>query len=220
MPKDSVSYQKSKNAYVAKFIDSEGNKKELYFSVSKYGDKAKQLAEKSLMNKVDIRNNVYIEHKNYYEIQIPYKGVIESVLIDKDDYAKVKQYKWRIATSRKTKYAITHANISKMHRLILNTTKKEVVDHINHNGLDNRKSNLRNVNISTNNRNATIRKDNSSGIQGVHLTRGVLWTAKWYDENNRIKTKSFSCNKYGYEEAKQMAIDFRESMVNQYYKRN
>lgn len=33
--------------------------------------------------------------------------------------------------------------------------------------------------------------------------------------NHKMCTKSFSCNKYGYDEAKQMAIDFRLSMMKE-----
>lgn len=43
-----------------------------------------------------------------------------------------------------------------------------VIDHINHNKSDNRLSNLRLVAVETNNRNAPMRADNTSGVTGVN----------------------------------------------------
>lgn len=52
------------------------------------------------------------------------------------------------------------------------------IDHINHNKSDNRISNLRCVTHSGNQKNAGIRKDNKSGVVGVHWTSGIKkWTA-------------------------------------------
>ena len=42
-----------------------------------------------------------------------------------------------------------------------------IVDHINHNGLDNRWENLRDVGYSGNNHNSKLRKDNSTGVRNV-----------------------------------------------------
>lgn len=44
---------------------------------------------------------------------------------------------------------------------------KKLIDHINRNPMDNRWSNLREVNHSQNGRNMRLRKDNTSGISGV-----------------------------------------------------
>jgi DNA-binding XRE family transcriptional regulator len=86
-------------------------------------------------------------------------------LVDDEDYEIVSQYKWQEAKAIRegkyyTSYALakscgsnkTRKTIS-MHRLIMNTPAQLVVDHINHNGLDNRKENLRNVTRSENQRN-------------------------------------------------------------------
>lgn len=50
------------------------------------------------------------------------------------------------------------------------------IDHINHNELDNRKNNLRAVSQAENNKNNSLRKDNSSGVTGV-----------WFNKNNKYK---------------------------------
>ena len=86
-------------------------------------------------------------------------------LVDDEDYEIVSQYKWQEAKAiRKGKYYTSYAlgkscgsnkerKTISMHRLIMNTPPDLVVDHINHNGLDNRKENLRNVTHSQNQKN-------------------------------------------------------------------
>ena len=54
-----------------------------------------------------------------------------------------------------------------MHREILNTPKGMHTDHINHDGLDNRKCNLRICTNSQNQANCHLRKDNTTGHKGV-----------------------------------------------------
>jgi hypothetical protein len=54
-----------------------------------------------------------------------------------------------------------------MHRLILNTPDDMEVDHINLNGLDNRRCNIRNCTRSQNVENTSVRRDNNSGKKGV-----------------------------------------------------
>lgn len=55
----------------------------------------------------------------------------------------------------------------KLHRYIMNMNNSNlVVDHINRNPLDNRKSNLRICSYKENSFNKSIRVDNTSGIPG------------------------------------------------------
>ena len=49
-----------------------------------------------------------------------------------------------------------------------------------------------------NNRNTTIRNDNTSGIKGVIFKQDRnSWRAQWYDNEGKQRTKSFSIKKYG-----------------------
>lgn len=69
-----------------------------------------------------------------------------------------------------------------MHRLILGLTEREVhCDHINHNRLDNQRSNLRAVSQTENNRNPTpnARSDSSSQYKGVGRYRGGWRAQGW-----------------------------------------
>lgn len=100
-------------------------------------------------------DNEYIITENFAEIVLKdKKGTITGkAIIDKEDIEKCKQYKWHIRKSLNTNYAISTLKDGKklfLHRFILNYKGKDDVDHINHNGLDNRKSNLRIVSHSRN----------------------------------------------------------------------
>lgn len=57
--KSGVRYQKSKNAWLSVFIDNNNNYRELYFSVSKYGEEAKQMAINFRVSMMKQYNYVY-----------------------------------------------------------------------------------------------------------------------------------------------------------------
>lgn len=69
-------------------------------------------------------------------------------LIDETDLPLVKAFKWwpvSVGKNKSKHYAMTRlgGHPLAMHRLLLNAQKGQVVDHINRNGLDNRRKNLR-----------------------------------------------------------------------------
>lgn len=103
-------------------------------------------------------------------------------IIDSDDFAKVSEYKWYGRKGKNgTIYATStmHKNLH-MHRFILGVTdRKMFVDHIDHNGLNNSKSNLRKVNNSQNMRNMRPCKNTSSKFKGVYWNKTKkLWTTQ------------------------------------------
>ena len=70
-------------------------------------------------------------------------------IVDDEDYQWLSQWKWAaVKPNRNHHYAIRtvyapHKTTILMHRAITNAPPDKVVDHINHNSLDNRKTNLR-----------------------------------------------------------------------------
>lgn len=71
------------------------------------------------------------------------------VYLDEEDVDVVLGKKWRVSTVGSTSYAVTRKQVrgekknTLMHRLIMQPLEGEVVDHIDGNGLNNRRSNLR-----------------------------------------------------------------------------
>lgn len=105
-------------------------------------------------------------------------------LIDEADYALVSQYRWHARKCGKTYYAFSsqrnggnQKNI-RMHRLIAGEVGLEV-DHIDGDGLNNTRGNLRSCTHAENMRNQRIRDTNKSGYKGVsrHKKTG-LWRAR------------------------------------------
>lgn len=98
--------------------------------------------------------------------------------IDYEDFDKVKDFCWY--TTANGYIATRDFNIDKvvyLHRLILNSGG--VIDHINRNRTDNRKSNLRLVNAQQNCINKSIQKNNKSGITGVfYCNERKKWVAQ------------------------------------------
>ena len=91
-------------------------------------------------------------------------------IVDDDDYDEISRYKWTFIKDNKSGHAYRKINgkSTYMHRVILNAKPKQIVDHINLNGLDNRKENLRFVTARGNAINKGLQINNTSGYSGIH----------------------------------------------------
>ena len=78
-----------------------------------------------------------------------------------------------------------------LHRYIMNNPDG-VVDHINHNTLDNRKENLRVTSNANNLRNGTLRNNNKTGIKGVHFDK----SRNKYHASIKVNYKSIYLGRY------------------------
>lgn len=95
-------------------------------------------------------------------------------LVDDADYQWLSQWNWTCWNrGRGTSYAMRHDYSAKpyeciyMHRLILGLEDGECADHVNRNGLDNRRCNLRKATPSQNMCNAKIQRTRRSPYKGV-----------------------------------------------------
>lgn len=92
-------------------------------------------------------------------------------LVDNDDYGWINQWKWFAYKSKQTYYAsrISTGRHLKMHRLILGFEIGDgnITDHIDGNGLNNQRANLRKCTNQQNNFNRRLNPDSSSRFKGV-----------------------------------------------------
>lgn len=200
------------------------NKLKFSYNENLYGPLAKELAENS--DKTGIRyKNFILEGSNSTSIMKIYNkkhNKIFDIIIDTEDIEKVQLIKWNIdgIGTRHPAVRNTHKQLY-LHRYILDAgdvkpDQSNVVDHIDRNTFNNSKSNLRIVNNSLNQRNKSIQKNNTSGITGVRYDKTInAWTCQYNELNGKQRTKSFSVNKYGYEEAKQLAISTRKQKMKE-----
>ena len=108
------------------------------------------------------------------EILLKNKNLI--CLVDDEDYEKISAFNWLAHKSKNNNTYYARVTINKngkrfmasMHRVLLGIEDSQIeVDHINGQGLDNRKENLRVVTRQQNNLNTGLRKDNRVGFKGV-----------------------------------------------------
>ncbi|QMV48560.1 putative HNH endonuclease [Bacillus phage vB_BsuM-Goe10] len=87
-------------------------------------------------------------------------------------------YKGKTDTTYYVRTQLPDGKIIQMHRLIMDAPKGMVVDHINRDGLDNRRSNLRVTTVRENTRNSLPVINNPSGCPGVTWhKRDKVWRA-------------------------------------------
>lgn len=129
------------------------------------------------------------------------KNKIFIVLVDKEDYHRIKQYKWHVAYSlRDSRYSAIKTTFKQktilLHRVILKVKNKfKVVDHINGNIFDNRKKNLRICLPKENCRNKKLNKNSMSGYKGVTLSSGGTWVARIVVNKKILNLGSFKTKK-------------------------
>lgn len=133
---------------------------------------------------------VYDLYSHDYGIGYTSKG--EEFWFDLDDYEKIKNYTWHYDDNGYVRSTKDKKHI-RLHRLVMNVDDETViVDHIKHparneHKIDNRKSNLRIVTPKDNVNNASLAKNNTSGVTGVYWKKDKnKWEVK-YPFNNKLK---------------------------------
>jgi hypothetical protein len=99
----------------------------------------------------------------------------QSTIVDDVDYEKYRFIRWQAIKGRYTWYA--RSTIGYLHHHILNVQNLEV-DHIDGNGLNNQKENLRLATRAENARNCKLQRNNTSGFHGVSYQKQInRWMA-------------------------------------------
>lgn len=107
-------------------------------------------------------------------------------LVDDQDFEFLNQWKWHLKKDGDRKYAVRNLPLLNgkqkrlsMHRLIMCMPDDVVIDHINGNGLDNRKCNLRICTNHDNLKNRRVSSNNTSGFKGVSWhKRDKIWQSR------------------------------------------
>lgn len=145
-------------------------------------------------------------------MQIPItnrKGeVVAHAIVDAEDFDSLNCFDWRLNGPATHPYACRtytengEKHIVLMHRQIMQTPPGMHTDHINHNTLDNRRSNLRACTPQENLFNRQANRNSSSRFVGVAKERGGTWRAQ-IQKNEEC----FWLGSYLYEEDAALAYD-------------
>lgn len=116
------------------------------------------------------------------------------IKVSDEDYDRVKAYNWTVEKSGKRYYAMRKDGDKKMrlHRFIMQPKASHEVDHINHNGLDNRRENLRVVTAKQNRVNRPKTVSNTRKYKGIYFdTRVKKWVAQISYRRKRVYLGAF-----------------------------
>ena len=102
-------------------------------------------------------------------------------LVDDEDFELVSSINWYLADnpgrSHPLRYAFSPVAGGFMHRILLNPADGMVTDHIDHDGLNNQRSNLRALTPQENSVHRRMNSNNKSGFRGVSLDEDGKWVA-------------------------------------------
>ena len=137
----------------------------------------------------------YFTKTGYWKINVPCSGVV---------------------SAHRVVYALNNPNVS---------IEGLVINHIDTNPSNNRIENLELVTQDVNNRRrknnlGRVRTDNKTGVNGVYKTvdkrKGHFrYRAMWMTISGEKKTKSFSCNIFGDDEAFRLACEYRAQKIRE-----
>jgi hypothetical protein len=176
-------------------------------------------------NKYEVRGNItviFIENR---------KGEKFETIVDTEDLAQLIEldYHWSLERSRfgaKANYAsasvyqgyqngkLLSNKTYKLHGVVMRAKPREVIDHINHEPLDNRKENLRIITIKDNSKNRNgANSNNKSGYRNVSLSKNE-WVVQLQVEGKNTCLKRFPLDQL--EEAGKFAAEMREKYYGKF----
>jgi hypothetical protein len=164
------------------------------------------------------------------------KGRTIDFIIDKDDEEKVKQRNWFCVSD--AHYIGCNVNIGEdrkvlhLHNFIMNKFtfdgkgQKETVDHINRNGLDNRKCNLRIISQTLQNINRRKRERTAKLPEGIRELPKHIWYIKPTGnhgerfaiemKSENIIRKTTSAKSVSIQDKLKQALEIRDKIYNQF----
>ena len=151
-----------------------------------------------------------------------------TVIVDNEDYEELMKYKWYILKKTNTFYVQRHGKRYEngkyirekilLHRQVLGATDSKIfIDHINHNGLDNRKENLRIANPTQNQHNQKPHKT-YRGHSTSSKYKGVSWHKKLEKWQSQINIGNGKKKHLGYFHNEEDARDAYETKAKELQK--
>ena len=129
--------------------------------------------------------------------------------IDAADAEIVAKHNWNVKPSQRTFYARTSLydpatklqKCAHLHTIIVRPPQGYVIDHIDGDGLNNQRANLRVVRPSENMKNSRKRTNNKSGVKGVRADPSGKWRADIKSDGKRhylglFQTKEMAAEAY------------------------
>lgn len=138
-----------------------------------------------------------------------FKG--NSCIIDTNDLERVSKYYWYQDSRGYWMHHISRNKNIYLHKFIMGVEydNKILVDHINHNTCDNRKSELRTCSIIENLRNRNLKKKNHTGHVGVYKTSSNKYKALIFIHGKELRLGVF--------DTIEEAVQVRHNAEKKYY---
>lgn len=169
---------------------------------SSYEEAFNDICLKNIEYELPIKNIIY-DMNDYCEVCLTHG---QHMIIDKDDIILTQKHVLYADRKSNGFYARSgHNPCFQNFVMSFKQTEGLIVDHINGNGLDNRKSNLRIVSMSTQQRNIKSR-NNTSGVLNLCYRESTNSWRVMFRYNKKNYETAFSCNKHP--NARELAIQW------------
>lgn len=147
---------------------------------------------------------------------------IATAIIDAEDVNKIRYTKWKLSASGYAANTPKFSGSNKhMHREILGTD--QFVDHINHNTLDNRKSNLRIVTKAQNMMNSNFKGVSPNGCKWyahIKINQKMLNLGNYLDEEEALYARWYAeqvlFKEFAYPKPEPEILESRKSQIQEY----
>lgn len=149
------------------------------------------------------------ECKNYIEVRMNQRHGLSShwAKIDKKDRWLLELSSWSYTATTRRPQGFVNGKVSTIHQLLLPAKKGLVIDHVNHDAMDNRRFNLRYATKSQNGM-------NQARVSGVTLCKKrddtPNWKKRWLMQIQYRDVKGEKVRKYSFHYTKKEAVEARK----------